>query len=119
VYDYDLAFRARQGEDAFSPWTPLPMTYTRALHHAVWNPSFSKQLLLFRLCQVLIEMPETDRNVERLREGAYGFLLTLAALRLRARPETIQLMISRCCPLIPGGAQVFLVSPQQEEVAVP
>src|SRR5262249_50583591 len=103
----------------FSPWTRLPMSNARVLYHAVWNPAFSEQLLLFRLCQVLIEVPETNRRIERLREGAYGFLLTLAALRLHARPETIQVMISRCCPLIPGGAQVFLVSPQQDAVAVP
>jgi hypothetical protein len=118
AYNYDLAFRAKRSEETFSPWTQLPTTYTRALHHGIWNPSFSEHLLLFRLCQALIEIPETDRKVERLREGAYGFLLTLAALRLRAQPETIQFRIRRCCPLIPEMEDVFLVSPQQEP-AVP
>ena len=114
VCNYDLDFRAKRGEADFSPWSPLPLTYTRALHHAVWNPGFSEQLFIFRLCQALIELPEADRKVQRFREGAYGFLLTLAAFRLRAQPETIQFRIRRYCALVPEMEESFLVSPQSE-----
>jgi hypothetical protein len=109
-YDYDLAFRARRADAEFSPWQPLPMSYPRALYHAVWNPGFDEQIFLFRLCQALIEVPEKDRSCERLRQGAFDFLLSLAALRLGEQPETIQLRIRRCCPLTPDRAHLFLVS---------
>jgi hypothetical protein len=117
-YNYDLAFRTRRADGEFSPWKPLPTSYTRAFHHAVWNPGFDEQVFLFRLCQALVELHETDRSAERLRQGAYDFLLSLIALRVGEQPDTIQFAIRRCCPLIPDGAELFLVSADDEPVGV-
>ena len=110
IYNYDLAFRSKRGEGQFSPWKQLSMSYSRAWHHAIWNPGFAEQIFLFRLCQSLVELDETDRRVERLRERAYDFLLSLIAIRFGEQPETIQFMIVRCCPLTPDGAYVVFLS---------
>ena len=112
-YDYDLAFRTRRAAGEFSPWKPLPGSYTRALHHAVWNPGFDEQLFLFRLCQALVETDETDRSAEGLRQGAYEFLLSLIALRAGEQPATLQFMIIRCSPLTPDRVERFLVSGEE------
>jgi hypothetical protein len=109
VYNYELAFRVRQGDGSFTPWRQLPTRYARALYHAVWNPRFHEQLFLFKLCQALVEVPEGEGGVDRLRLGAFDLLHSLAAPRIGARPETIQFMIRRCCPLTPDGVHVFLV----------
>ena len=118
-YNYDLAFRSRRTGAAFSPWQPLPMKYSRALSHAVWNPEFDEQLFLFRLCQALVELPETDPGAERLRQGAYEFLRSLIALRAGEPPDRIQFAIRRCCPLVPDRAALFLVSADKEPAGVP
>jgi hypothetical protein len=119
VYNYELAFRTKHGDGSYSAWQQSPLGYTRALHHAVWNPRFNEQLVLFRLCQALVEIPETERRVERLRQHAYDILLSLAARRLGEQPETIEFMIRRCCPLLPDRAQVFLVSGHELPADVP
>jgi hypothetical protein len=118
-YNYDLAFRARRAGAKFSPWQPLPAKYSRALSHAVWNPEFDEQLFLFRLCQALVEFPETDPSTGRLRQDAYDFLRSLIALRVGEPPDTLQFAIRRHCPLIPDGATLFLVSADDEPAGVP
>jgi hypothetical protein len=118
-YDYDLAFRTRRAGAEFSPWQPLPASYTRALSHAVWNPGCDEQLFLFRLCQALVEFDGTDRRVERLRQDAYDFLRSLIALRAGEPAERIQFAIRRRCPLDPDGAELFLVSADDEPAGVP
>jgi hypothetical protein len=117
-YNYDLAFRTKGPGGEFSPWKPLPTTYTRAFHHAVWNPGFDEQVFLFRLCQALVEFHETDRRAERLRQCAFEFLQSLIALRAGERPETMQFMIVRSCPLAPDTRAAFLVTGQEEPAGV-
>jgi hypothetical protein len=117
-YNYDLAFRTRRADGEFSPWKPLPTSYTRAFHHAVWNPGFDEQIFLFRLCQALVELHETDRSAERLRQGAFEFLHSLIALRAGEEPETMQFMILRSCPLAPGSVAAFLVTGEEEPADV-
>jgi hypothetical protein len=109
-YDYDLAFRVRGSGEEFSPWKPLPMNYSRVLSHAVWNPNFDEHLFCFRLCQALVELPETYPGIGRLRNQAHDVLLSLIALRGGAQPERIQFTITARCPLDPEGAAVVFVS---------
>jgi hypothetical protein len=117
-YNYDLAFRTRRAGAEFSPWQPLPTRYARAFYHAVWNPGFDEQVFLFRLCQVLVELGETDRSAERLRQGAFEFLHSLIALRAGEEPETIQFMILRSCPLAPDSVTAFLVTGEEDPAGV-
>jgi hypothetical protein len=109
-YNYDLAFRSELGDGKFSPWRPLTTSYTRALHHAIWNPGFDEQIFLFRLCQALVELAETSPRIARLRECAYDFLLSLVALRAGEQPDRIQFMITCSCPLDGDGADVVFLS---------
>jgi hypothetical protein len=114
VYNYELAFRAKHGDGNFSPWRQLPRRYGRALHHALWNPGFSEQLFLCRLCQALVEVPETEPGVERLRARAYDLLAALAVPQLGEQPESIQFRIRRSIPLIPDRVQAFLISGDEQ-----
>jgi hypothetical protein len=109
-YNYDLAFRSERGGGRFSPWKPLPLRYGRAWHHAVWNPGFDEQIFLFRLCQILVEVAETNPGIVRLRERAHDVLLSLVALRAGVEPDSLQFMITRRCPLDAGGADVVFLS---------
>src|SRR5262245_15541304 len=61
VYNYDLAFRLKRPDEWLPPWKRLPVRYTRTWYHAVWNPGFHEQIFVFKLCQVLAEVPRADR----------------------------------------------------------
>lgn len=114
VCDYDLAFRLKRGPGRFTCWKPLPVRYARGLGHAVWNPSFHEQLFVFRLCQVLVELAETDPWLQRLRQRAYDFLLSLVAARAGAPPGAVEFMILRRRPLAAADADVVFVSGNDE-----
>jgi hypothetical protein len=110
VYDYDLAFRSKRADGRFPPWEPLPMNNSRAWHHAVWNPGFHEQIFVFKLCQVLAEVPRADRRAKRLRGRAHQVLRSLIAGRVGERPEAIQFKITRRRPLNPGSGEVVFLS---------
>jgi hypothetical protein len=110
TYDYDFAFRAKLGNGELSPWKALPMPYTRALHHALWNPDFDQQIFLFRACQILVELAETNPKIAKLRRRAYDFLLSLIAVRAGEQPDRIQFMITCRCSLEPEDAEVVFLS---------
>ena len=109
-YDYDLAFRAQHGEGRFSPWQLLPPRYGRAWHHALWNPGFDEEIFLFRLCEVLVELQETNPRIGRLRRHAHDVLLSLVALRAGEQPDQVQFIITCSRPLGPGVAEVVFLS---------
>jgi hypothetical protein len=109
-YNYDLAFRSERGEGQFSAWKPLPANYGRAWHHAVWNPFFDEQIFLFRMCQVLVELVETNPASAWLRQRAHDVLLSLVARRAGEEPDRIQFLITRHYPQAPDDAEVVFVS---------
>jgi hypothetical protein len=109
-YDYELAFRPKRADGNVPGWERLPTSYARAWHHAVWNPGFHEQLFLFKLCQVLAEVPGSDRRARGLRTRAYRFLRSLIASRAGERPDAIQFRITRRRPLVPGGGEVVFLS---------
>jgi hypothetical protein len=113
-YDYDLAFRVRHDGEEFSSWQPLPMSYSRTLSHGIWNPRFDEQLFCFRLCQAIVELPETNPRIGKLRQQAHDVLLSLVAVRGGAEPERVQFRITARCPLDPEGAAVVFLSRAQK-----
>jgi hypothetical protein len=108
VYDFDLAFRLKRADGSFSPWRPLPAGYSRAWHHAVWNPGFDEQIFLFRLCHLLVAIK--DPRVESLQQRAHDFLLSLVAIRAGGQPERVEFLITRCRPLDSDHADVVFLS---------
>src|SRR5262249_20306846 len=110
IYDYDLAFRLKRADGNFSPWGQLPAGYSRAWHHAVWNPGFDEQIFLFRLCHLLVAIEATDSRVGWLQQRAHDFLLSLVAIRAGEQPERVEFLITRRRPLDPDGADVVFLS---------
>jgi hypothetical protein len=109
-YNYDLAFRTECGDGQFSAWKPMPPNYRRAWHHALWNPVFDEQIFLFRMCQILVELVETNPGSAWLRQRAHDVVLSLVARRAGEEPDRIQFLITRRYPQAPDDAEVVFVS---------
>jgi hypothetical protein len=117
VYDFVLAFRSRGGDGRFSRWKLLPWTYTRAWHHALWNPGLGEQVFVFRLCQALAELEGAAPGAERRR--ARDFLRALVARRIGQEPEAVEFMILRRWPLAGGSEEQVFVSGDEAQANVP
>ncbi len=79
-YDYHLACRTHIEGNTFTRWQEVPSYSERRVWHVGWNPGFAKDLLLFKLAQLLVEFAEDeDAKVQFLRSEAKKYLCTYAS----------------------------------------